>query len=102
VKQWAAIYQGWIEYGHVLMIKYEDLMTAQLDTLLKMARFLDMDLDKQKLNQIYVKHERVKETAHNFNKGTCYRWRTEMSVDQIALCNEILSDEITMMGYSLE
>ena len=101
VKNWAGIYQGWIEYGQNFMIKYEDLMADQLAILSSMACFLNLSVDKENLNQIYEKHEKAKESAHNFNKGTCYRWKTEMSESEIARCNEILSDEITMMGYAL-
>nr|NQU92417.1 hypothetical protein [Bacteroidota bacterium] len=35
----------------------------------------------------------------NFNIGTSYRWKIEMTQKEIELCNSYLSEEILKMGY---
>ena len=101
-KQWVNIYFGWHEYGHALMIKYEDLMADKLSVLKKMADYLGINPGEAVLKKIHDKHQREKETSWNFNKGTSYRWRNEMSESQLATCNELLSEEIMQMGYPIE
>ena len=101
-KQWARIYYGWEKYGRALMIKYEDLMADRLSILTRVANFLEMHPGKQALERICDKHEREKKSAWNFNKGTSYRWKSEMTSDQLERCNELLSEDITRMGYTIE
>ncbi|MEK7991072.1 MAG: sulfotransferase domain-containing protein, partial [Thiotrichaceae bacterium] len=100
VKKWLNIYYGWAEYGQALMIKYEDLIANKFSTLIDIANFLKLNLDDEVLKELCDKHERNKVSSWNFNKGTSYRWQSEMSVEQIEMCNEMLHDDLIKLGYS--
>ena len=102
MKRRGKIYSGWKDNAQVLLIKYEDLMVDKLGTLKNIAQYCGIELYEMVLDSIVEKHELLKEKAWNFNKGTCYRWRSEMSAEDLALCNECIRDEITLMGYPLK
>ena len=100
-KKWSYIYYEWKKYENVLMIKYEDLMTDQLTLLKRINDYLGVNLENGILKSIYEKRDREKILSWNYNKGTIYRWRHEMPSDLLKKCNELLSEDIIKMGYSL-
>jgi hypothetical protein len=83
------------------MIRYEDLMREGLSSLRQLVDFLGLAISEEVIREIRDEHERKKTSAWNFNKGTSERWRSEMSPQQLATCNEMLADDITRMGYVL-
>jgi len=101
-KEWSRIYYEWQKYGHALLIRYEDLLADKLTTLTHMVKFLGMNLGAITVTEICDKHERNKQSAWNYNKGVSHRWRVEMSSEDLAWCNDMLADDITRMGYSIE
>jgi hypothetical protein len=100
-KLWSKIYYGWKEFGEALIIRYEDLMRDGLSSLRQLVDFLGLAISEEVIREIRDEHERKKTSAWNFNKGTSERWRSEMSLQQLATCNEMLADDITRMGYVL-
>jgi len=101
IKKWINIYLEWEKQKSTLMIKYEDLMDDKIRTILNVSDFLKIKISKKDVYTIYDKHEKIKESAWNFNNGTTYRWKTEMNQDDIRKCNMSLNDEIIKMGYKL-
>jgi hypothetical protein len=92
-------YRAWSDYGKAMLVRYENLMADKPGHLARMADYFGLNIPEDTLRQIYEQHERQKETAWNFNKGTTERWRTEMSADDIRLCEEAFGSALKQMGY---
>jgi len=94
------LYSKWKCFGSVLFVRYEEFMLEKLNLLKIMAEYFNIRLSNEQLNEIYIKHELAKETAWNFNKGTTDRWKTELSSDDLALCDSVFGKELVIMGYN--
>jgi len=92
-------YLAWRTYGKAFFIRYEDFMAEKMSVLRDMTLYFDLDVSDEELRAIYEKHESIKESAWNFNKGTTDRWRTELSQHDLALCDEAFGVELAEMGY---
>lgn len=93
------LYFEWLIYGRALFIRYEDFMPDKLQVLRGMAQYFALNVSEADLIKICDKHESIKETAWNFNKGTTDRWRFEMSPHELALCDEAFGCKLVRMGY---
>lgn len=94
-----SLYFAWKDYGEALLIQYEDFMADKVGHLKRTADYFAYEIGKQALLEIFEKHEGKKETAWNFNTGRCFRWKTEMSGQDVMLCEEAFGEEIVAMGY---
>jgi len=92
-------YLAWRTYGKAFFIRYEDFMAEKMGVLRDMALYFELDISDGELITIYEKHESIKESAWNFNKGTTDRWRAELSQHDLALCDEAFGGELAEMGY---
>jgi len=101
VKRWTRLWYQWKRFNHVLFIRYEEMMDDKMHLLRQIAGYLGYTPDDSEIDAIYTRHEKNKEKAWNFNKGTTYRYRTEMSPEDIQLCNEAFSDSLQEMGYRI-
>ncbi|MGF1480450.1 MAG: sulfotransferase domain-containing protein [Cyanophyceae cyanobacterium] len=95
------LYYAWRKYGQALFIQYEKLMSNKMQYLEKMATYFGYPYEEQTLDDIFQKHERLKERAWNFNKGTVNRWQTEMTPEERALCNKLFNKDLVAMGYKI-
>ena len=66
-----------------------------------MSTYFNLDLKKEQIEAIYLKHEKIKNTAWNFNKGTTERYKTEMTSSDLLLCNRELKNILKDMKYSI-
>lgn len=82
------------------MIQYETFIPDQVATLKRMLDFFGFDININLIIQFFEENETIKKSRRNFNKGTCYRWRTELSIEELEKCNYSLQNEIATMGYS--
>lgn len=101
VKSWTSNWYKWQEFGKVFLIKYEDLMENKLSYLQQMSDYFNLKLKKEQIEEIYLKHEKIKKTAWNFNKGTTERYKTEMNSSDLLLCNRELKNILEDMNYSI-
>jgi hypothetical protein len=101
IKKWIKIFDEWNIHNNVLMIKYEDLISNKQYIINEVKDFMKINIPQKKILEIYSKHENIKESAWNFNVGTTFRWKTEMSKTDIEKCNLLLKSEILKMGYDL-
>jgi Sulfotransferase domain len=101
VKSWIKIWYGWLQVKKVFFIQYERLIEDRLTQLIELTAYLDFEIDKETLNLLYEKHEKLKNQAWNFNKGTIQRYKTEMSVEEVELCHETLHKELLDLNYEL-
>ena len=67
-KEWMKIYTGWEEYGHAMMIKYETFIENKVALLLRMMKYMNINLSVQTINKIIEKHDKGKESKPIFNK----------------------------------
>lgn len=102
IKKWFGMFIKWQDFQDVLFIKYEDMIENKEKWLHKMSSYFNFSISESTINNIVNKHERIKNTAWNFNVGTIYRWKHEMNTEQIKICNQSLSEEISTMGYEFE
>lgn len=93
------LYSKWKCFGKAFFVRYEDFMLEKQNILKTMSDYFDIEPSNEQLNAIYIKHELAKETAWNFNKGTINRWKTELSLDDLALCEAAFAGELVSMGY---
>jgi len=99
VRKWTRLWYQWKKFNHVLFIRYEELMENKKEVLQQMASHLNFPLGHKQIDAIYNTHEINKEKSWNFNKGTTYRYRTEMDPEDLKLCNDAFSGSLHEMGY---
>lgn len=95
------LFDSFSKFDDKLLIKYETFMDNRSACLRMIARHLGLELDNDTLETIYSKHEMLRESSWNFNKGASYRWKDEMSLDDLELCEKELGEGIKKMGYDL-
>ncbi|MDJ0635523.1 MAG: sulfotransferase domain-containing protein [Xenococcaceae cyanobacterium MO_188.B29] len=101
VKSWTSNWYKWKEFGNVFFIRYEDLMENKLSYLQEMSEYFNLKLKKEQIEEIYLKHEKSKNTSWNFNKGKTERYKTEMNGSDLFLCNQEFKDILEDMNYSI-
>lgn len=101
VKPWTSNWYKWKEFGKVFFIRYEDLMENKISYLQQMSDYFNLKLKKEQIEEIYLKHEKIKKTAWNFNKGTTERYKSEMNSSDLLLCNQELKNILEDMNYSI-
>ncbi len=76
-------------------------MENKLSYLQQMSDYFNRRLKKEQIKEIYLKHEKIKKTAWNFNKGTTERYKTEMNGSDLFLCDRELKNILKDMNYSI-
>jgi Sulfotransferase domain len=92
-------WRGWQRFGKAHFIRYEQLMADKLGSLRAMAAALGWSLSEAQLEAIVAKHQPKRGLSHNFNKGTAYRYRSEMSPEEIARCTAAFKDVLAQYHY---
>ncbi len=101
VKSWTSTWYKWKKFGKVFFIRYEDLVENQLLYILKINEYFDLKCEKEHIESIHIKHEKMKNKAWNFNKGVSERYKHEMKNSDLLLCNQEFQDILKDMNYSL-
>ncbi|MDQ3047172.1 MAG: sulfotransferase domain-containing protein [Bacteroidota bacterium] len=96
-KKW----ERWKKYSKALFIRYENISQNAAPELRKIALYLGLNVSEEKISEIVQRYESKKQQNKNFNKGTHNRYLTEMSLDEISLCNLQLGEYIQLLGYKL-
>ena len=94
-------FECWMKHANVHCIRYETLMDDQVGVLRNMCEFLNWPVDEMMLSAAVNAELKKKQTAWNFNKGVAYRFRNEMTGEQISHCNSKFAHFIQSMGYEL-
>ncbi len=92
----------WERFGRALFIRYEDLMTNKLAQLQRMNQYLGTGIDDAGLRAIIAHHERIKARAWNFNKGTSFRYREEMTAQEQRETTEAFREFLEAHGYDVD
>ena len=95
-------YYQWKVFGRVLILKYEDRMESPELVLKQLTDFLQLDIEDAKIRSIADQQVAKKKASHNFNKGTCRRYLSEMDPTIREQCTRQLHTTITDLGYETE
>jgi Sulfotransferase family len=113
--------------GHYVEIRYEDLVRDTEATLRRICEFVDLPYDEEMLRYHERASERLQEKARDLDRGPdkapqaaearleshalatqppdperTERWRTEMSVEDRAVYEELAGDLLADLGYEVE
>jgi hypothetical protein len=113
--------------GHYVEIRYEDLVRDTEVTLRRICEFVDLPYDEEMLRYHERASERLQEKARDLDRGPdkapqtaearleshalatqppdperIERWRTEMSVEDRAVYEELAGDLLADLGYDVE
>jgi len=106
VKEYLVVWEKWINFKKVLLVKYENLVSNPLAELTRAADYLHINIETSGLMKIIKKYqpENLKNLDFplHFNKGIPGRYKKQMSKEEIELCNKHLGQFIEKMGYTLE
>lgn len=97
----------WLQSRSVLAVKYENLLADPIMEMERLAEFLDIQLDRASLENIYAQYEPnrlddfQKDYLH-FNKGKAGDFRSSMSTQELDLCNRSFQSHLEIMGYPSE
>lgn len=93
--------EKWLHYKNILVIRYENITQSPATELHNISNYLSFTLDIKTISIIINKYEKTKNLNKNFNKGTTNRYRSEMSEEEISLCNSSANKYIHLLGYQL-
>ena len=94
----------WSCFEPVLRVRYEDLVVETDKELQRVAAFLDLKVTKNSLEKVVREHSREtlirqKSNRYHFNQGIVGRYKRLMTIDQIALCQQLYGNHLQTMGY---
>jgi hypothetical protein len=102
VREWCEAAVTWLDAPGVLRFRYEDLIEKTIEQVQRLAEFLGVS-DPRSAAEAAVQEERSQRAPgkNQFNTGLAHRWLTEMTPDEVDLCEKVLGGYITAMGYTL-
>ncbi len=98
------VYEAWTSCDHVLVTRYEDLLTDALAQIKRAAPFLDLDITDQRMTEIVDAYQPKnldgdKSNTLHMNKGVAGRFREVLSAEEQDLCRKRLGKCLDRMGY---
>ena len=106
VKVWLNIWKEYNNMSDVYMLKYENLMHNQADSVKAIENFLGIRIDDQKRKEILWKYSKDniqgERSGLHFNKATTNRFRFEMTQEQKKRCQMEFGEYLEQMAYSIE
>lgn len=91
--------QRWQSFRKVLFVRYEGLMENTLHEIRLVSDYLAWCFTDSDLKRIVEEQEKGKFQSHNYNKGTTYRYKTEMTAEQKEKCSALFGEFLTKIGY---
>jgi len=91
-------------------IKYEDLLTKPLDTIMGVCKFLKVPFENSMLDYYKAQNQNFNvekepwkiKTLEKIDSSNYNKWKNNMKPAQISLIQNLLNDEILNHGYELE
>ena len=106
VKAWLGIWKKYADMPGVLMLKYEEMMERPFETTKAIEEFLGISITAEKRKEILWKFSRDNpggdRTGMHFNKAIIYRYKTEMTPEQKAMCQTAFLEYLEIMCYDIE
>lgn len=110
----AGLYWSWIvnrgrEIGRRLgasyqEVRFEELVSHPQDTLARVGVFVDHDLDYEAIQRVGIGSVSEPNTSFESEPGAfdpVGRWRTKMSSQDVAQCEQLIGDRLQELGYPL-
>ena len=105
-ERWVLIWKMYADMPGVLTVRYEDMMQDPVRVAERIESFLGISVDSKKRQEILWRFSKDNpegdRTGLHFNKPTTFRYKTEMTEEQRALCRHVFQDYIEAMGYDVE
>lgn len=105
VKGWADIWRQYANMHGVLMIKYEEMMEKPVEHARLIEGFLDLSVSEERREEIIWKFSKDnpgrEQTGLHFNKAEIYRYKTEMTAEEVKKCKAVLGGYIEGMSYDI-
>jgi hypothetical protein len=99
---WCRIACQWVPSGLACVFRYCDLVAEPLRELRRLRNYLGLSLDDAFLARVVEQEQCERRWGRlEFNQGALCRYPSEMSADDISLCNRELGTYIVALGYEL-
>jgi hypothetical protein len=98
-----------------LLVRYEDLVSNQVETLTSICQFLNIEFEQNLIgsgikkdissnvesekSEKFIK-EHFSELKNPVHAGNTEKWKTELSAEEIEICDAICSKEAITLGYT--
>lgn len=98
-------WEAWTRTRQALMIRYEDLVDDAGGVLDLLAGFLQLDVSEADRRAVVARYasknqNTVVQQRTHFNKGVTERFRSQMSPEELALCQNQFGPYLQRMGYA--
>jgi hypothetical protein len=110
----AGLYWSWIvnrgrECGRRLVasyqeVRFEELVTHPSETLARLGKFIDHDLDYEAIQRVGIGSVSEPNTSFESEAGAfdpVGRWQTKMSRQELAKCEQLIGDRLQELGCPL-
>jgi hypothetical protein len=85
-------------------VRFEELVTHPRETLARLGKFVDHDLDYDAIKRVGIGSVSEPNTSFESESGAfdpVGRWHTKMSPQELAKCEELIGDSLQELGYPL-
>lgn len=97
---WSEMACSWVESGLALPLQYTDTVCDPAGQIRRIANFLDIKPDEHLIKCLLELERKSRGYGRcEFNRGNLSRFSEEMTLDEIALCNDQLGDWIKRLGF---
>ena len=104
ILDYVRIWEKWMKERHVLIARYEDLLTNYDDEVRRLIRFLKLDANSSQVQVVidaYRPGAAEGQQGLHFYKGRIGRFRAAYSEEEQAILKEKLAPHLVKMGYEV-
>jgi len=103
VEGWVKNWEKWKTLKHVLLVRYEDLISNPIRELNRLSDYLSLDIKNIDLQLLIKKYHELKvydpyDQLH-FNEGIIGRYKNVMTEKEQELCRQYFGEYLEKMGY---
>ncbi|MBS1516540.1 MAG: sulfotransferase domain-containing protein [Bacteroidetes bacterium] len=103
VSSWIKDWKAFSKKDDIYKYKYEDLISDPERILDEVMNFIDINVSHEKVREILYRYNpdnpEMPGGRLHFNKAVIYRYKTEMSENDLMKINDAIGNEIINMGY---
>jgi hypothetical protein len=93
---------AWVDYGLPCIFRYENLVQQPEHEIERLSKYLNIPVSIDVIDSIISTEQSSRLPGKNqLNKGEMRRFEREMTTEEIAFCDKVLSRQITRLGYEL-
>ncbi len=100
---WSDMACTWVESDLALPLQYGDTVADPAGQIRRIANFLNIEPDEHLVKCLLELEKKSRKYGRcEFNRGNLSRFSEEMTLDEIALCNDQLGDWIKRLGFDCQ